>query len=81
MSKSGYNDCLAVALGTGHYAKQCHAFQAKSSREVSYYMSCRLCSVCHGADSYDLSYSREGSIKVGPVNFDRLYCSVTMECM
>lgn len=33
-NKGGYSDCLAVALGTGHYAKQCHAFQAKSNREV-----------------------------------------------
>ena len=32
-SKS-YSDCLAVSFGTGHYSKQCHAFQAKSSREV-----------------------------------------------
>ena len=36
-SKGGYGDCLAIALGTGHYAKQCHAFQAKSSREVRRY--------------------------------------------
>ena len=36
MSKGGYSDCLAISFSTGHYAKQCHAFQSKSSREVSH---------------------------------------------
>ena len=30
------NDCLAVTFSSGHNAKQCHVFQAKSPREVSY---------------------------------------------
>ena len=29
------NDCLAVTFSSGHNAKQCHVFQAKSAREVS----------------------------------------------
>ena len=36
MSKGGYSDCLAVSFAVGHYAKQCHAFQAKSNREVGH---------------------------------------------
>ena len=30
----GSSDCLAVTFSSGHYAKQCHVFQAMSSREV-----------------------------------------------
>ena len=29
------NDCLAITFGSGHNAKQCHVFQARSPREVS----------------------------------------------
>ncbi len=32
----GSNDCIAVTFRSGRYAKQCHVFQAHSSREVSY---------------------------------------------
>jgi len=35
VNKGGFNDTLAISFSTGHYAKQCHAFQAKTSREVS----------------------------------------------
>ena len=31
----GFSDCFAIAFSGGHYGKQCHVFQAKSSREVS----------------------------------------------
>ena len=30
----GSSDCFAVVFGGGHYGKQCHVFQANSSREV-----------------------------------------------
>lgn len=29
-----WNDCLAITFNSGHNAKQCHVFQAKSAREV-----------------------------------------------
>ncbi len=32
----GSNDCLVVTFRSGRYAKQCHVFQANSSREVSH---------------------------------------------
>lgn len=28
------NDCLAITFASGHNAKQCHVFQARSAREV-----------------------------------------------
>ena len=31
----GYGDSIAVTFSSGRYAKQCHVFQAHSSREVS----------------------------------------------
>lgn len=40
MGKGGYSDCLAISFAVGHYAKQCHAFQAKSNREVNFFICC-----------------------------------------
>ena len=31
----GFGDCLAITFTAGHNAKQCHVFQAKSTKEVS----------------------------------------------
>ena len=41
----GFSDCFAVAFSGGHYGKQCHVFQAKSSREVSVCVCVCVC-VC-----------------------------------
>ena len=35
VNKGGFNDTLAISFSTGHYTKQCHAFQARTNREVS----------------------------------------------
>lgn len=37
-----FSDCLAITFSSGHYAKQCHVFQAKSSREVRGFLSLPL---------------------------------------
>ena len=34
-ANKGKSECFAVAFISGRYAKQCHVFQARSSREVS----------------------------------------------
>ena len=31
------NECLAITFSSGHNSKQCHVFQARSSREVSFF--------------------------------------------
>jgi len=41
----GFSDCFTVAFSGGYYGKQCHAFQAKSSREVCVCVCVHTC-VC-----------------------------------
>ena len=36
-TEQGFNDCLGLVFNSGPWFKQCHVFQAKTSKEVSYY--------------------------------------------
>ena len=46
----GLSDCLAVTFSSGHNAKQCHVFQARSAREVSRTLSVGFLSFAGGYD-------------------------------